>query len=259
MRIAVLGAGGWGTTLAILLHRNGHNVTLWEYNLEYANTLEEYRENFYYLPKIHIPKEIKITNDLEYAAHDKNMLLITTPTQFIRNNLKPLNNHKFKDEIIVSAAKGIENETLFMVSDIILDIFNHSKKDKIVCLSGPSHAEEVSRKVPTAVVSASINHKTAQLVQKVFSNSYFRVYSSSDLIGTEIGGALKNVIAIAAGISDGAEFGDNTKSALMTRGINEIMKLGLLLKAKKETFFGLSGIGDLIVTCASKHSRNRFV
>lgn len=259
MKIAVLGAGGWGTTLAILLHRNGHNVTLWEFNPEYAATLEEYRENFYYLPKIIIPKDIKITNDLEYAVHDKNMLLISTPTQFIRNNLKPLKGFKFKDEIIISAAKGIENDSLFMVSDIILDIFDYAKKDKIVSLSGPSHAEEVSRKVPTAVVCASNNHKTAQYVQKIFSNNYFRAYSSSDLIGTEIGGALKNVIAIAAGISDGAQFGDNTKAALMTRGISEIMKLGLKLKAKKETFFGLSGVGDLIVTCESKHSRNRYV
>ncbi|MBI5404303.1 MAG: NAD(P)H-dependent glycerol-3-phosphate dehydrogenase [Ignavibacteriae bacterium] len=259
MKIAVLGAGGWGTTLAILLHRNGHNVTLWEFNPEYAATLEEYRENFYYLPKIIIPKDIKISNDLEASIHDKNIILITTPTQFIRNNLKSLKSYKFKDEIFVSASKGIENESLLMVSDMIMDIFDHAKKDKIVSLSGPSHAEEVSRRVPTAVVSASNNHKTAEHVQKIFSNSYFRVYSSSDLIGTEIGGALKNVIAIAAGISDGAQFGDNTKAALMTRGINEIMKLGLKLKAKKETFFGLSGIGDLIVTCESRHSRNRFV
>jgi glycerol-3-phosphate dehydrogenase (NAD(P)+) len=259
MKIAVLGAGGWGTTLAILLHRNGHNVTLWEYNNEYANTLEEYRENFYYLPKIIIPRDIKITNDLESAVTDKNIILITTPTQFIRNNLSPLKNFKFKNEIIVSAAKGIENDTLMLVSDIILDIFKYSKKEKIVSLSGPSHAEEVSRRIPTAVVCASINHKTAKYVQKVFSNNYFRVYSSSDLVGTEIGGALKNVIAIASGIAVGAEFGDNTIAALMTRGINEIMKLGLLLKAKKETFFGLSGIGDLIVTCSSPHSRNRYV
>ncbi len=259
MKIAVLGAGGWGTTLAILLYRNGFNVTLWEYYKEYAETLEEYRENFYYLPKIKIPKGIKITNDLEYAVYDKNILLITTPTQFIRNNLSPLTNFKFKDEIIVSAAKGIENDSLMLVSDILLDVFKHSKKEKIVSLSGPSHAEEVSRKIPTAVVSASLNHQTAKIVQKVFSNNYFRVYSSSDLVGTEIGGALKNVIAIAAGIVVGAEFGDNTIAALMTRGINEIMKLGLLLKARKETFFGLSGIGDLIVTCNSPHSRNRYV
>jgi len=259
MKIAVLGAGGWGTTLAILLNRNGHNVTLWEYNPEYAATLEEYRENFYYLPKIIIPKDIKITNDIEYAVHEKNIILITTPTQFIRNNLSALKTYKFKDEIFVSASKGIENDSLLMVSDIILDILENAKKDKIVSLSGPSHAEEVSRKVPTAVVCASNNHKTAEFVQNIFSNNYFRVYSSSDLIGTEIGGALKNVIAIAAGISDGAQFGDNTKAALMTRGINEIMRLGLKLKAKKETFFGLSGIGDLIVTCESKHSRNRYV
>lgn len=259
MNIAVLGAGGWGTTLAILLYRNGHNVTLWEYNKEYAETLAEYRENFYYLPKIIIPKKIKITDDLEFAVRNKNSILISTPTQFIRNNLSPLKNFKFRNEIIVSAAKGIENNTLMLVSDIILDIFNYAKKEKIVSLSGPSHAEEVSRKIPTAIVSASINHNTAKIVQKVFSNNYFRVYSSPDLIGTEIGGALKNVIAIAAGIAVGAEFGDNTLAALMTRGINEIMKLGLLLKAKRETFFGLSGIGDLIVTCNSTHSRNRYV
>jgi|WetSurMetagenome_2_1015567.scaffolds.fasta_scaffold88006_1 glycerol-3-phosphate dehydrogenase (NAD(P)+) len=259
MKIAVLGAGGWGTTLAILLHRNGYNVTLWEYNLEYANTLAEYRENFYYLPKIKIPRQIKITNDLEYAVSDKNIILVTTPTQFIRNNLKSIENYKFKDEIIVSAAKGIENNSLMLVSDIILDVFKHSKKEKIVSLSGPSHAEEVSRRIPTAVVSASINKKTAELIQKVFSNNYFRVYSSTDLVGTEIGGALKNVIAIASGIAVGANFGDNTIAALMTRGINEIMKLGLLLQAKRETFYGLSGIGDLIVTCSSPHSRNRYV
>lgn len=259
MKIAVLGAGGWGTTLAILLHRNGHTVTLWEYNNEYALTLEEYRENFYYLPKINIPKGIKITNNLELAVRNKNIVLITTPTQFIRNNLSSLKNFRFKDEIIVSAAKGIENDSLMLVSDIILDIFDYAKKEKIVSLSGPSHAEEVSRRVPTAVVCASQNHKTAKDIQKIFSNNYFRVYSSSDLIGTEIGGALKNVIAIAAGISVGAGFGDNTIAALMTRGINEIMKLGLLLKAKRETFFGLSGIGDLIVTCSSPHSRNRYV
>lgn len=259
MKIAVLGAGGWGTTLAILLYRNGNDVTLWEYNKEYADTLEEYRENFYYLPKIIIPQKIKITNDLEFAVENKDLVLISTPTQFIRNNLSPLSDYKFKNEIIVSAAKGIENNTLMLVSDILLDVFKHSRKEKIVSLSGPSHAEEVSRRIPTAVVSASINHNTAKIVQEVFSNNYFRVYSSSDLVGTEIGGALKNVIAIAAGIAVGAEFGDNTLAALMTRGINEIMKLGLILKAKRETFFGLSGIGDLIVTCNSTHSRNRFV
>jgi len=259
MKIAVLGAGGWGTTLAILLNRNGCNVTLWEYNKEYAETLNEYRENFYFLPKIKIPRSIKITNDIGAAVHDKNLVLITTPTQFIRNAIKDLTDYKFKDAIIVSASKGIENKSLMLVSEILLDVLKYAKKGRIASLSGPSHAEEVSRFIPTAVVCAAEKKDISKTVQKIFSNNYFRVYTSTDLKGTEIGGALKNVIAIAAGISDGAGFGDNTRSAIMTRGINEIMHLGLKLKARKETFFGLSGIGDLIVTCSSEHSRNRYV
>ena len=259
MKIAVLGAGGWGTTLAILLNQNGHHVTLWEYNKEYTETLIEYRENFYYLPKIKIPRKITITNDIELAVSDSMVIVSATPTQFIRNNFLPLKNFDFKNKIVLSVSKGIENGTLMFVSEILNDIFKKVKKENIACLSGPSHAEEVSRKVPTAVVCACEKLGIAKIVQNLFSNNYFRVYSSPDLKGTEIGGALKNVIAIAAGISDGAGFGDNTKAALMTRGINEIMRLGILMKAHRETFFGLSGIGDLVVTCDSKHSRNRFV
>lgn len=259
MKIAVLGAGGWGTTLAILLYQNGHHVTLWEYNKEYTETLIEYRENFYYLPKIKIPRKITITNDIELAVSDSMVIVSATPTQFIRNNFLPLKNFDFGNKIVLSVSKGIENGTLMFVSEILNDIFKKVKKENIACLSGPSHAEEVSRKVPTAVVCACEKLGIAKIVQNLFSNNYFRVYSSPDLKGTEIGGALKNVIAIAAGISDGAGFGDNTKAALMTRGINEIMRLGILMKAHRETFFGLSGIGDLVVTCDSKHSRNRFV
>ncbi|MEO6695709.1 MAG: NAD(P)H-dependent glycerol-3-phosphate dehydrogenase [Ignavibacteria bacterium] len=259
MKIAVLGAGGWGTTLSILLNENGHDVTLWEFNTEYSKTLSEYRENFYYLPKIKIPKSISITNDLGFAANGKNILVIATPTQFIRNSLAALNNFDFKNSLLVCVSKGIENGTNLLVSDILLDIFKRAKRNNILSLSGPSHAEEVSRKIPTAVVCAGEDDRKSKIVQKVFSNDYFRVYRNDDLIGTEVGGALKNVIAIAAGMSDGAGYGDNTKSAIMTRGINEIMRLGLKLKAKRETFFGLSGIGDLIVTCSSKHSRNRSV
>ena len=259
MNVSVLGAGGWGTTLAILINRNGHKVTLWEYFPEYAVTLKKYRENFYYLPKVNIPKSIKITNDLESTVSNKDVILITTPTQFIRESFSVLRNFDFGNTIIISASKGIENTSLMLVSEIILDIFKKVRKNKIASLSGPSHAEEVSKKIPTAVVCASPNIEASKLAQKIFSNNYFRVYTSADLIGTEIGGALKNVIAIAAGISDGAGFGDNTKAAIMTRGINEIMRFGLKLKAKKETFFGLSGIGDLIVTCSSPYSRNRFV
>lgn len=259
MKIAVLGAGGWGTTLAILLNENGNEVTLWEYNPEYAKTLAEYRENFYYLPKIRIPESINITNDLEYAAKDKNLIVISTPTQFIRKSLSPLRGFNFKNSIIVSVSKGIENKTYMLVSDILSDIFENIKSKNLLCLSGPSHAEEVARKIPTAVVCAGSDERNAKIVQKIFSNNYFRAYRNNDLKGAEVGGALKNVIAIAAGISDGAGFGDNTKAAIMTRGVNEIMQLGLKLKAKKETFYGLSGLGDLIVTCSSVHSRNRSV
>ncbi|HMS32713.1 MAG TPA: NAD(P)H-dependent glycerol-3-phosphate dehydrogenase [Ignavibacteria bacterium] len=259
MKIAVLGAGGWGTTLAILLNQNGLDVTLWEFNPEYAKTLKEYRENFYYLPKIKIPNTIAITNKLEAAVHGKNLIVIATPTQFIRSSLSELSNFDFKDSILVSVSKGIENKTHFLVSDILSDVFKKVKKKNLLCLSGPSHAEEVSKKIPTAVVCAGEDNSKTKIVQKIFSNDYFRVYRNDDLVGTEVGGALKNVIAIAAGISDGAGFGDNTKAAIMTRGINEIMRLGLKMKARKETFFGLSGIGDLIVTCASVHSRNRSV
>ncbi|MBS1516893.1 MAG: NAD(P)H-dependent glycerol-3-phosphate dehydrogenase [Bacteroidetes bacterium] len=259
MNIAVLGAGGWGTTLAILLNENRNNVTLWEFNSEYAATLEKHRENFYYLPKINIPDEIKITNDLGSAVKNKALIVIATPTQFIRSSLSELKDFDFKNSLIVSVSKGIEMKTNLLVSDILTDIFENVKKENILCLSGPSHAEEVSRKIPTAVVCSSYDKSKSSVVQKVFSNKYFRVYSNDDLIGTEVCGALKNVIAIAAGISDGTGYGDNTKAAIMTRGMNEIMKLGLKMNSKKETFFGLAGIGDLIVTCGSRYSRNRSV
>ncbi|HEX2788435.1 MAG TPA: NAD(P)H-dependent glycerol-3-phosphate dehydrogenase [Ignavibacteria bacterium] len=259
MKISVLGAGGWGTTLSILLNSNGHNVTLWEFNPEYAKTLGSYRENFYYLPKIKIPQKIEITNDLVKAVSGRELIVIATPTQYIRDSFKQLSDFDFKDTIIVNVSKGIEIGTLKLVNEIITDVLKKVNPDKISCLSGPSHAEEVARKIPTVVVCANPDMEIAKTIQTAFSNDYFRVYTSTDIIGVELGGALKNVIAIAAGITDGARFGDNTKAALMTRGINEIMNLGLKLGAKRETFFGLSGIGDLIVTCSSKHSRNRFV
>ncbi|MBV6479645.1 MAG: Glycerol-3-phosphate dehydrogenase [NAD(P)+] [Ignavibacteria bacterium] len=259
MKIAVLGAGGWGTTLSVLLNGNGCDVSLWEFNPEYAKTLTRYRENFYYLPKIKIPKTVHITNNLEEALLGKNIVVISTPTQFIRKSFESIYDYDFKNKLILSVSKGIEDKTFMLVSDILLDIFKKAGRNNILSLSGPSHAEEVSRKIPTAVVCASEDASKSRIVQKIFSNDYFRVYTNDDLTGTEVAGALKNVIAIAAGMSDGAGYGDNTKAAIMTRGINEIMRLGLKLKAKRETFFGLSGIGDLIVTCSSKHSRNRFV
>ncbi len=259
MNVAVLGAGGWGTTLAIVLNENGHKTDLWEFNSEYARTIDEYRENFYYLPGVKISRNIRITNDIISAVQKKDVVIVATPTQHIRSSLELLGNHRMGDTLIVSVSKGIEKGTLLLVSDILLDVLKGTRSSNVLCLTGPSHAEEVSRKLPTAVVCAGKDLKKAALVQKLFSNDYFRVYTSRDVIGAEIGGALKNVIAIAAGISDGAGYGDNTRAAIMTRGINEIMKLGLKMKAKRDTFFGLSGIGDLIVTCSSVHSRNRRV
>ena len=258
-KISVLGAGGWGTTLAMVLSNNKHKVTLWEYTPVYYETLINHRENFYYLPGVKIPKNIHITNDLEEAIRASDILIVSTPTQFIRPAFSSVQNLDFKNKIVISVSKGIENDSLMLVSDILPDIFKSLKRKNLAALSGPSHAEEVSRKIPTAVVAACEDIKIAKLTQKIFSNEYFRVYTSTDLIGTEVGGALKNVIAIAAGISDGAGFGDNTKAAIITRGLNEIMKVGIKLGAKKETFFGLSGLGDLVVTCDSEHSRNRTV
>lgn len=259
MKISVLGAGGWGTALSLLLNQNKHQVILWEFNREYAVTINKYRENFYFLPKIKIPESVKITNDLQFAIEKSGVLLITTPTQFIRNNLSDLKNFNLKNRFIICASKGIEQKTNLLVTEIIEDILGYDNPKNLAVLSGPSHAEEVSVKMPTAVVCASENINLSKRIQRLFSNNYFRVYSSTDVRGVEIGGALKNIIAIASGIADGAKFGDNTKAAIMTRGMNEIMRFGLKMGARMETFFGLSGIGDLIVTCSSKHSRNRFI
>ena len=259
MRISVLGAGGWGTTLAILLHNNGHNVDIWEYKKSYAKSMHKARENKLYLPGVFIPKEINITHDLEEASNNKHMIVIAIPTQFIRSVMHDLRKYDFKNTTFISVSKGIEKHNLMTVSNIIKDELKGISSSNIGVLSGPSHAEEVSKKIPTAVVSASEDLETAKMIQAAFMNSYFRVYHSDDILGVEYGGALKNVIAIGAGIVDGAGFGDNTKAAIMTRGIAEISRLGISLGAKPETFSGLSGMGDLIVTCMSKHSRNRFV
>ncbi len=259
MKVSVLGAGGWGTTLAILLHNNGHNVTLWEYKRNYAKSLAKNRENKTYLPGFKIPNEIQITYSLEDACENQYMIVIAVPTQFIRGVLDKLKSINYGDAVFVSVSKGIENDTLLTVSQIIKDDLKDIDESKIGVLSGPSHAEEVVKKIPTAVVAASTSEETAKKIQVAFMTSYFRVYSSTDIIGVELGGALKNVIAIGAGIIDGAGFGDNTKAAIMTRGIAEISKMGIAIGAAPETFAGLSGMGDLIVTCMSRHSRNRFV
>jgi glycerol-3-phosphate dehydrogenase (NAD(P)+) len=242
-----------------VLHNNGHNVTLWEYKRSYAKTLSKTRINKVYLPGIKLPKEIKITNSLEDAVENMHMIVLAIPSQYIRSVLQKLKKSDFTDTILVSVAKGIETDTLLTVSLVIKDVIKKIGDKNIGVLSGPSHAEEVAKKIPTAVVAASKSLETAEQIQAAFMTSYLRVYSSTDIIGVELGGALKNVIAIGAGIVDGAKFGDNTKAAIMTRGIAEISRVGIELGARPETFSGLSGIGDVIVTCMSRHSRNRYV
>ncbi len=259
MKISVLGAGGWGTALAIILHSNGHDITLWEYKRSYARALNRSRINKVYLPDIKIPEEIKITYNIEEICNNKHMIVLAVPSQFIRSILKLIKKFDLSDTTIISVAKGIEKDTLLTVSQVIEDELPKINSSAIGVLSGPSHAEEVGKKIPTAVVSASKDLETAKIIQAAFMTSYFRVYHSTDILGVELGGALKNVIAIGAGIIDGAQFGDNTKAAIMTRGIAEISRIGTLMGALPETFAGLSGMGDLIVTCMSKHSRNRFV
>jgi len=259
MKISVLGAGGWGTTLAILLHYNGHNVTLWEYKKSYARQLFKKRINTDYLPEIKIPKEISITSDIEESTDDKNLIVMAVPSQFLRGIVKKINYHSIEDAILVSVSKGIEKDTLMTMSQMLKDVFPHFNENQIGVISGPSHAEEVSQMVPTAVVAASVDIETSKAIQAAFMTSYFRVYASTDILGVELGGAFKNIIAIGAGIIDGAGFGDNTKAAIMTRGVAEISRLGLAMGARPETFAGLSGMGDLIVTCMSRHSRNRYV
>lgn len=259
MKISVLGAGGWGTTLAILLHYNGHKVTLWEYKKKYAKLIDKVRVNTQYLPGIKIPKEILITHDLEESTTDKNMIVLAVPSQFLRSVVTLVKTANIKNSILCSVSKGIEKGALMTMSQMLKNEIPSLSDQQIGVLSGPSHAEEVSRRIPTAVVTASLNVETSKSIQSAFITSYFRVYASTDILGVELGGAFKNVIAIGAGIIDGAKFGDNTKAAIMTRGIAEISRLGIALGAQPETFAGLSGMGDLIVTCMSKHSRNRYV
>jgi glycerol-3-phosphate dehydrogenase (NAD(P)+) len=259
MRITVLGAGSWGTTLAILLANNSHAVTLWSYRDQDAQTINQRRENPSFLPGIRIPDQVTATSDLGACAEDAEMIVTAIPSQYLRSVMVKLKHVPFDRITVVNVAKGVENSTLMTMSEMLHDAVPVLPAHRIVTLSGPSHAEEVSQGIPTTVVAAATVLETAKYVQAVFMMPYFRVYVSTDLRGVELGGSLKNVIAIAAGIVDGADLGDNTKAALMTRGIAEITRVGVALGAHARTFAGLSGIGDLMVTCMSRHSRNRFV
>jgi len=259
-RVTVLGAGSWGIALALVLDHNGHDVTLWEFRPEAAERLKQTRDAKEFLPGIKIPASIQIKYDFEKACSDKNILVVAVPSHVVRSVGERLNRLTVETRpILVNVAKGVENDTLLRMSEVLEQTINWANEENILTLSGPSHAEEVSRQIPTAIVSASVNLKTAELIQQVFMNEYFRVYTNQDIIGVELGGALKNIIAIAAGICDGAGFGDNTKAALQPRGLVEIVRLGTAIGADPITFAGLSGMGDLIVTCMSRHSRNRYV
>ena len=253
-RIGILGAGSWGTALAILLHDNGHDVTVWSIHEKEVEMLNTTRRHESKLPGVEIPEGILFTTDMKETMSDKDVCVLAVPSPFIRSTCQKMKSYVRAGKIIVNVAKGIEESTLYTLTDIIEEEMPYA--DACV-LSGPSHAEEVSRRLPTTCVVSARTRKTAEYLQSVFVSPVFRVYISPDMLGIELGGALKNVIALAAGTADGLGYGDNTKAALITRGIAEIARLGIKMGGRPETFYGLTGIGDLIVTCASVHSRNR--
>jgi glycerol-3-phosphate dehydrogenase (NAD(P)+) len=258
MNISVIGAGGWGTALAIVLQRNRHAVTLWGRDPLLMGVIHERRLNADYLPGVHIPDEVQITSELAEAVADAEMLVLAVPSHAMRDTCAKLKSEirNLKSETFVNVAKGIEGDTGLRMSEVVHDVIPGAT---VVTLSGPSHAEEVAHGIPTAVVVSSLDPGAAGVAQRAFMNDRFRVYTSPDLTGVELGGALKNIIALAAGACDGLGLGDNSKAALITRGLAEISRLGVALGAQRDTFSGLSGLGDLVVTCTSRHSRNRSV
>ncbi|MFD1038697.1 NAD(P)H-dependent glycerol-3-phosphate dehydrogenase [Virgibacillus byunsanensis] len=254
-KVAVLGAGSWGTALSLVLADNGHDVSLWTHRQEQAEIINSTHKNEKYL-NVMIPKEIRAYHNLKDALQQVTVIVLVVPTKAIREVCKNLDAVLEQNVTIIHASKGIEPESLKRVSQMISEEMNGYKDKDIVVLSGPSHAEEVAQRQPTTVTVSSMNERNAQLAQDLFINKAFRVYTSTDIIGIELGGALKNIIALGAGISDGLGYGDNAKAALITRGLAEIARLGTSLGANPLTFLGLPGVGDLIVTCTSVHSRN---
>lgn len=252
-RISVLGDGGWGTALALVSHRRGNPTLLWSAFPDYAKFLKEKRENQKFLPGVPLPQTLETTSVLKEAVDFGEILILAIPTQFLRNVLHQLKALNLSQKILVSVAKGIEKKTYLRPSEIVESILG---RVKLAVLSGPSHAEEVARRIPTLVVAASKDERSAGEVRDSLGDRSFRIYIQTDVVGAELGGSLKNVIAIAAGICDGLGFGDNTKSGLLTRGLFEMVKLGVRLGANPNTFFGLSGVGDLMTTCFSPHGRN---
>ena len=253
MKITGLGCGGWGPALALLLVDNGNDVTLWSYSRERSELLERTRENPR-LAGVALPEALKLSAELDSVAESE-IVVMSAPSFAVRDTVRMAAPLLRKDAVVVSTAKGIEKDTALCMTQVIEEELGG--RGRVAALSGPSHAEEVGRRAPTGCVAASRDMTAAELVQDVFMNSRFRVYTNSDVLGVELGGALKNVLALCCGVSDGMGLGDNTKALLMTRGMTEMARLGVALGGKKETFAGLSGMGDLIVTCTSMHSRNR--
>ncbi len=252
--VGVLGAGSWGTALSVLLHDNGHRVTVWSIDPEEVCMLTKEREHKTKLPGVKIPEDMIFTTIMEEAVKGMDVLVLAVPSPFTRATAKKMSPYVKEGQIIVDVAKGIEESTLMTLS---MQIEEEIPQADVAVLSGPSHAEEVGRRLPTGCVVGAKTRKTAEYLQEMFTNEVFRVYTSPDILGIELGGSLKNVIALAAGMADGLGYGDNTKAALITRGIAEISRLGVKMGGKAESFSGLTGMGDLIVTCASVHSRNR--
>lgn len=254
VNIGIIGAGSWAGAIAILLNNNGHKVEMWSHDQSIVDVFNETRQLKNALPDMFFDESIEISTDLERVSTNKDVIVVAVASPFVRSTVTKAKAFMKDKQIIVNCSKGIEDSSLKTLTDVILELVPNSY---VAVLSGPSHAEEVSKSVPTTVVVGASDKVTAKFLQDVFMNENFRVYTSNDLLGIEIGAALKNVIALAAGTSDGLGFGDNTKAALMTRGIAEITRLGIAMGGNPETFAGLSGMGDLIVTCSSKHSRNR--
>lgn len=254
MKIGILGAGGWGSALANLLAGNGHEVTVWSIDQKEVAMLKEFHEQRDRLPGVILDSSIEYTTEAKAAVLHQDMIVCAVPSPFVRSTAKSIASFVTKGQLIVNVSKGIEESTLKALVEIIEEEIPEAR---VAVLSGPSHAEEVGRRIPTTVVAGGRDMETARFIQDAFMNDYFRVYTSTDITGIELGGSVKNVIALAAGISDGLGLGDNTKAALITRGMAEIMRLGIAMGSDVKTLAGLSGMGDLIVTCTSKHSRNR--
>lgn len=255
-RVSVIGAGSWGTAIAFVLADNGHDCLLWSRRAEQAAEINEKHTNESYLQGITLPSNLKATSDLQDAVQHADIIVLAVPTKAIRSLCNDINKFTGESKLLIHVSKGIEPDTLKRISEVIEEEISPDKRKAIVALSGPSHAEEVVLRHPTTITAASFNQEAAGDVQDLFMNQYFRVYTNDDLIGVELGAALKNVIALAAGITDGLGYGDNAKAALITRGLAEITRLGVKMGANPLTFSGLTGLGDLIVTCTSVHSRN---